>query len=148
MDGIGDLVLSEAVYQMAGGDPIAAEAAMNFLPSGNNPPDPEIATTPTVGIAVNHRVALLLEGDTHADAPGWTPGASLRAAADPFVEGWVGSLLGRWNDAKATVTYQLSSGPATTSFTVEQLQIGALDFLALAQSTATAGQRSPLDRLI
>src|SRR6185503_7303141 len=43
MDGVGDLVMSEAVYQIAGGDPIAAEAAMNFLPQGNNPPEPEIA---------------------------------------------------------------------------------------------------------
>ncbi|HEY7372497.1 MAG TPA: hypothetical protein VIF57_10090, partial [Polyangia bacterium] len=151
MDGIGDLVLSESVYQMAGGDPIAAEAAMNFLPSGNNPPDPEVTSTPTVGIAVNHRVALLLEDDRpdqHDPAPGWTPGLSQRAAADTFVERWVGSLLGNPSDAQATVTYQLPSGPGTKSFTVDQLQIGALDFLALAQSTATAGQRSPLDRII
>jgi hypothetical protein len=151
MDGIGDLVLSEAVYQMAGGDPIAAEAAMSFLPQGNNPPDPEVTSTPTVGIAVNHRVALLLEGDQpdqHEPAAGWTPGASLRAAADTFVERWVGSLLRDPSDASATVTYQLASGPATQSFTVDQLEIGALDFLALAQSTATSGQRSPLDRLI
>ncbi len=146
VDSIGDLEMSEAIFQIAAGDVASAEAAMNFLPTGSNPPQSEVTTSPTTGIPVNHRVALLLEGTALPAAPGWTLGASPRGKADPFAEAWVGSLLGDPSNATAKLTYQLG-GPQTGSVSVADMKtIGPLDFLALAQSTSVAGQGSPLDR--
>ena len=74
VDAIADLETSEAIFQVATGDVASAQAAMNFLPDGSNPPQSEVTTSPTSGIPVSHRVALVLEGDTPT-ATGWMPGA-------------------------------------------------------------------------
>jgi hypothetical protein len=149
VDSIGDLEMSEAIFQIAAGDVASAEAAMNFLPTGTNPPEPEVTTSPTAGIPVSHRVAVVLEGDTPT-ATGWAVAGSPRGKADPFgpfVDGWVGSLLGDPRQAKATVSFQLGGTSQTTSVAVSAIPgIGPLDFLALAQSTSAFGQGSPLDR--
>lgn len=152
VDAIGDLEMSEAIFQIASGDVTSAEAAMNFLPDGSNPPASEVTSSPTAGIAVSHRVALLLEGSASPQAPGWTLGASPRGSADPFVEAWVGSLLGNPSGATAHLTYHLGGGvsgdvTATDHISFADVEtIGPLDFLALAQSTSVSGQGSPLDR--
>ncbi len=153
VDSIGDLEMSDAIFQIAASDVASAEAAMNFLPDGSNPPEPEVTTSPTAGIPVSHRVALLIEGTALPQVSGWTlvsptgPSQSPRGNVDSFAEAWIGSLLGDPSSATATVTYQLNGLPQTATVSVADMQtIGPLDFLALAQSTSTSGQGSPLDR--
>lgn len=150
MDAVGDLAISEAIYQIAAGDVTTAEAAMNFLPQGNTPPAPEVTQTPTTGLAVNHRVALILEPTTAPAVGGWNTAGSRRGAVDAFVEDWVQRQLGNPSDLNAIVTYEFGDPPApgTATITLDELNIAAVDFLAIAQSTAVAGQRSPLDRMI
>jgi hypothetical protein len=153
VDSVGDLEISEAVFQVAAGDVASAEAAMNFLPTGSNPPQSEVTNSPTAGIPVSHRVALLLEGNAPT-ATGWTlvgspsgTSRSVRGLADAFVEAWVGSLLGNPSGATASVSFQLGGNPGTSHVSVADINtIGPLDFLALAQSTSAFGQGSPLDR--
>ena len=149
VDAIADLETSEAIFQVATGDVASAQAAMNFLPDGSNPPQSEVTTSPTSGIPVSHRVALVLEGDTPT-ATGWNVGGSPRGKADPFgsfADGWVGSLLGNPSQATASLSYQLGGQSLSTKVAVSAIPgIGPLDFLALAQSTSTFGQGSPLDR--
>jgi len=146
VDAVGDLEISEAVFQIATGDVASAEAAMNFLPNGTNPPQSEVTTSPTTGVPVSHRVALLLEG-AQPQATGWTLAVSPRGHADPFVEAWAGNLLGTPTGATASVTYQLKNQSVTDHVSVADIKtIGPLDFLALAQSTSASGRGSPLDR--
>ena len=154
VDSVADLEMSEAIFQVAAGDVASAEAAMNFLPDGSNPPQSEVTTSPTTGIPVSHRVALLLEGTAPPPVVGWTlvtttqsPSLSLRGRVDSFAEAWVGRLLGDPTGATATVTYQLNGQPQTDTVRVSDIKtLGPLDFLALAQSTSASGQGSPLDR--
>ena len=149
VDAIADLEASEAIFQVATGDVASAQAAMNFLPDGSNPPQSEVTTSPTSGIPVSHRVALVLEGDTPTPT-NWNVGVSPRGKADPFgafADGWVGSLLGDPSQATASVSYQLGNQTLSTNVAVSAIPgIGPLDFLAMAQSTSTFGQGSPLDR--
>jgi hypothetical protein len=149
VDAIGDLEMSEAIFQVAAGDVASAQAAMNFLPDGSNPPQSEVTTSPTAGVGVGHRVALLLEGAAPT-ATRWTLGASPRGQADafgPFVEPWVGSLLGDPTSATASLTFQLGGNAQSATVGVADIPgIGPLDFLALAQGISAPGQGSPLDR--
>jgi len=146
VDAIGDLEMAEAVYQVAAGDVASAEAAMNFLPDGSNPPQSEITTSPGAGIPVSHRVAVLLEEEPAFPTSPWSLGASPRGQVDAFAESWVGSLLDPTH-AKASASFQLNGQSQTGSVSVAQMpNIGPLDFLALAQSTSVFGQGSPLDR--
>jgi hypothetical protein len=103
---------------------------------------------------VNHRVALVLEPTTAPPVAGWNA-STPRASVDPFVEAWAGRQLGDPTTVRATISYKVSGTPGqpqppptSTPFSMDELQVGALDFLALAQSTSVAGQRSPLDRMI
>jgi hypothetical protein len=156
VDSVADLEMSEAIFQVAAGDVASAEAAMNFLPNGSNPPESEVTSSPTTGIPVSHRVALLMEGTGLPGAPGWTlvstpqtptPSLSLRGQVDSFAEAWVGSLLGDPSNATATVAFQKGGNPGTDHVSVAKMTtIGPLDFLALAQSTSASAQGSPLDR--
>ena len=147
VDAIGDLEMSEAIFQIAAGDVVSAEAAMNFLPNGSNPPQSEITNSPTAGIPVSHRAALLLEEEPPLKTFTWKLGVSPRGNADTFAEAWVGSLLGDPTAANATVTFQLSGNSGTDTVALTDIAaLGPLDFLALAQSTSSAGQGSPLDR--
>jgi hypothetical protein len=146
VDAIGDLEMSEAVYQVAAGDVASAEAAMNFLPDGSNPPQSEVTTSPSAGIPVSHRVAVLIEEQPALPPSPWSLGKSPRGQVDAFAEAWVGSLLDPTH-ATATASFQLNGQPHSGSVSVAQMpNIGPLDFLALAQSTSVSGQGSPLDR--
>src|SRR4029078_13617649 len=107
MDAPVDVVVSEAMYQIAAGDPITAEAAMNFLPAGNNPPEPQVTDTPTKGIALSHRVALFLDPPPAPAVDGWTR-PTPRGSVDPFVEDWAERQLGDPTTVTATIRYQVS----------------------------------------
>jgi hypothetical protein len=154
MDAMGDLVISEAVHQVAAGDVLSAQAAMGFLPEGGHPPEPEITRSQTVGVGVNHRVALILEGTTQATSTGWivessAGGASPRGKADPFVDAWVAHRLGDATTISATVHFKVDGvAQPSENVALADLAIGALDFIALAQSSAGAGQGAPLERRI
>ena len=147
VDAIGDLEMSEAIFQIATGDVVSAEAAMNFLPTGSNPPQSEVTNSSTAGIPVSHRVALLIEEQPPLKTFSWKLGVSPRGNADTFAEAWVGSLLGDPSGAIATMTFQRSGNAGTDTVALTDIAaLGPLDFLALAQSTSSAGQGSPLDR--
>lgn len=154
MDALGDLVISESVFQIEAGDALTAQAVMGFLPDGGHPPEPEITRAASVGAGINHRIVLLLEGTTKPISSGWAvPNAadndSPRGQADPFVNAWVGSLLGDAASFAARVDFNLADLAQTPRpVTLAELSIGALDFLAIAQSQAAAGQGSALDRRI
>jgi hypothetical protein len=100
VDAVGDLVLTEGVHQLVQGNHVRAAAALSALAEGKAPPRPEVVDTPVPGRRVEHRLLLQLPpvadaAAAAAHAPGWdlvplTP----RAAAEPTVNRWLGTLIG------------------------------------------------------
>lgn len=100
VDAVGDLVLTEGVYQLVQGNHVRAAAALSALAEGKAPPRPEVVDTPVPGRRVEHRVMLQLPpiadpAASGALAPGWdvvplTP----RAIAEPTLNRWLGTLIG------------------------------------------------------
>jgi hypothetical protein len=100
IDAVGDLVLTEGVYQLVQGNHVRAAAALSALAEGKAPPRPEVVDTPVPGRRVEHRLLLQLPpvadpASPGAVAPGWdlvplTP----RAAAEPTLNRWLGTLIG------------------------------------------------------
>lgn len=111
LDAVGDVLLSEAVYQTVAGNQDRAGAALAALDRQQRPVAPEVVQSPRSGTTVAHRVLVLLRDAT---APGW-PGDP-RAGAEPRLNAWVARLLGppesvvfagevrRGGAARATVT--------------------------------------------
>jgi hypothetical protein len=85
-DALGDLSISEAVFQIVRGNFGRGGGLMDAISRGSRPPDPDVVDTPSGGIDLTHRVALLF-------ASGVTPSAAWsgiaqhpRAAAEPWLD--------------------------------------------------------------
>jgi hypothetical protein len=93
VDAVADLLLAEGVHQLVAGNPERAAASLGTLAAGDHaPPDPEIVRTPAAGQALTYRV-VIAGGAAGPAATGWAAGGA-RAAAEPFLERWAGSMLG------------------------------------------------------
>src|SRR5690606_9289793 len=92
LDAVADLVLAESVHHVAQGNPVRAGATLEAVAHGEAPPPRiDVVRTPRTGIGTTHRLAVLLDATTVAQAWGaQTP----RALAEPLLNAWVAQLLG------------------------------------------------------
>lgn len=121
IDGTADLMLAEAVHQMAQGNPKRASAAMDAAGRGEGPPpEPDVISTRTAPAMVTHRLISLLP-----DSGGWSTIAP-RALAQPMLEHWAGQRLG---SPKNIVLAKSAQGRAIT---LADAEVSALDFVALS----------------
>jgi hypothetical protein len=148
LDAAADLLTAEGVYQLVRGNPAGAAASLDALAQGLRPPDPEIAAAPRGGIALTHRVAVVL-GDPPAAVPApWPTTPTERALASPAVDGWAAALLGDPSTVRCRVRIVEADGTESAKeITLAQLDLRPIDVLALAPAgpSAAAGE---LDRRI
>lgn len=143
VDAIADLLMSESVYQLVQGNTAGASASLDALARGVRAPDPEVVKSPRGGSALTHRVALLLGGAPLAPA-GWgaiplTP----RAAADPWMDGWLGALIGDPARVRCAVTYTDSTVPPVVrpiEVTLADLLLRPIDVLQAVTAAASEAQ--------
>lgn len=144
-DSLADLVLSESVYQLLQSRTAAGSAAMDAS-TGAPAADPDIATQPRGGRSITHRVAMVL-GTSAAAPPATTP----RAKAEPYLNAWVGDLLGDLSQVVCKVYFQ--GGTGTRLVAMSELQLDPIDVLSLSRSLArgvisSGGHDSELDRRV
>ncbi|MCI0689901.1 MAG: hypothetical protein L0Y54_22080 [Sporichthyaceae bacterium] len=134
VDAIGDLVLTEGVYQLVQGNHVRAAAALSALAEGTAPPRPEVADTPVPGRHLSHRVLVQLppvdarNPGTEPFGPGWdalpvTP----RAAAEPSLNRWLGTLLGPPGHTR--VRFVDDTGAPAREVTLTALGLQPIDLL-------------------
>jgi hypothetical protein len=151
VDAVADLLLAESVHQVVRGSTMASSAGLDALAQGVRPPEPHVGRAPTGGITLTHRLALVLGATPMPLLDGWASTATPRAATEPRLDGWVGSLLGDPREVRCRVRYpDATTGQPDHEVTVtlDQLQLRPLDVLALAHATATEPQASELDRRV
>lgn len=143
MDALGDLSISEAVFQVMRGN-VGNSALMDAISRGQRPPRPDIVDTPRGGIDLTHRVAILLAG-TPATSAAWAGIASHpRAAAEPWLDACLSQLLPDPATVRCQVQYQEGGVTQTKTVTLLDLNVGPLDVLSLADAAQTP-QRSELE---
>jgi hypothetical protein len=92
-DAIGDLSVAESVYQAVQGNYVRAAAGLDAFCRGEALPSrPEVVRTPRTGVALTHRIMVVLSTLHSVDASGWTQ--KPRATAEPNLNAWVAQLLG------------------------------------------------------
>jgi hypothetical protein len=128
-DAYADLMLAESVHQLVMGNTSRSAAVLDGIGGGDAPPvDPEVIRTPQRGVAFTQRLLVLVpEGGASA---GWNETAA-RAAAEPRLEAWAGSLLG-----PATAVAVTAPG-AAGNLTLADTGLCALD---VVYDAATPGQ--------
>ena len=144
IDAVADLLTAESVYQMTSGNTGGANASLDAMAKGVRPPDPAIAQQPLAGIPLTHRVAIVLGGEARA-VDGWTGEPTPRALAEPYVDGWVGRLLGDPRLVRCRVRLTLppddpdAASPAEVTeqpVTLSELQLRPIDVLDLARAAS------------
>jgi hypothetical protein len=116
VDSVADLIVAEGVFQLARGNLPAAPASLDNLVSGGVPPAPEIARSPRSGVGLTHRVVYLFPSDAATSPPStWTASATPRAAADPVLNAWLGTIIGDPSKVTAKVSYTDSTSAQKTA---------------------------------
>ena len=148
-DALGDLVMSESVYQIVQGNHVRAAAVLESLGKGRAMQTPQIIDTPRTGTVVTQRVLWQLPVAT-APAAGWGgAAASLRATAEPALNAYLGQLLGPAAGIRCVVRVQAAPGPPPTAtpapvdtFTVSvaDLKWQPIDYFYHALDQATLAQ--------
>ncbi len=137
---LGDVSMAEAVFQVIRGNFGRAGGLMDAISKGDRPPDPDVITTPRGGLDLTQRVAVLIAG-APAVAPAWSGvGLHPRAAAEPRLEAWLTGLLPDPSTVTCSVQYTASGAAQSASVSLLQLDVGALDCLAMADAAAIPQQ--------
>lgn len=156
LDAVGDLLVAEGVFQLAGGNMHGALPSLRNLSRGGRPPSPEVAQSPRAGRGLTHRLVYVFQDPQPVLSTNWPSALSARAQAEPTLNAWLGSLIGDPSKVKATVTFTTSAGPQTVSVFLgnrsdpqaKQLGLHPLDVLALARAVLQPGQAGLLDTRI
>ena len=147
-DALGDLSISEAVFQIIRGNFGRGGGLMDAISRGSRPPDPDVVDTPSGGIDLTHRVALLFAG-AMATNPAWS-GIPLhpRAAAEPWLDAWLTQVLPDPATVRCQVQYKdATNQPQTAIVALKDLQVGPLDLIAMSE-TAQTPQQSELENRV
>jgi hypothetical protein len=91
IDSVSDLLVSESVYQLVGGNLDGSAAAMSALDKQTRPPEPRVVKTPHSTRGYTQRVVVALQG---SDAGAWAPMNDLAAQVEPRLNAWLARLLG------------------------------------------------------
>ena len=149
LDSLGDLVISESVYQIVQGNHSRAAAVIAALAQGKTIPDPEIVRTPRSGLAVSHRlVAAMVPADARTFSPELVAEADLdkarrenlpsawsdlpmtpRAAAEASLNRWLGDRLGSPERIVARITDEATG--QDTPVSVADLGLQPIDLLMI-----------------
>jgi hypothetical protein len=144
VDGLADVLTAESIFQAVRGNTMAAVASLDSMASGVSPPAPEVVRTPLGGVSVTQRLAVALAGAAVPGTGAWgarTP----RAAAEPFLDDWVGTLLGPPSEIGCTVHFADGSAHDVR---LAALRLRPIDFVALARTPPSNSGDSELDRRV
>jgi len=138
---LGDLSMAETVFQIIRGNFPRSGGLMDAISKGDRPPDPDVVTTQRGGIDLTHRVAVLLAGQPAAN-PTWAGVTTHpRAAAEPWLDAWLTTLLPDPSTVVCSVQYTDTTGAIdTANVSLLDLDVGALDCLGMADAAQVAQQ--------
>jgi hypothetical protein len=145
---LSDVLLAESVFQLTTGNTAGASASLEGMAQGLRPPDPEFIRAPVSGTSITHRALYLLAekgGKPLALSPRWRTTPTPRSQAEPYLDAWVGSLLG---DPAQILCKVLDSHGSSLTVSLENLALRPLDFLALARASSSGEAESELDRRV
>jgi len=145
-DALGDLSITEAVFQVIRGNFGRGAGLMDAISRGSRPATPDVVDTPQGGVDLTHRVLVLLAG-APTENPAWAGVAQhARAASEPWLDAWLSQLLPDPSTVRCEVKYD-DVGPQSTIVALSDLNAGPLDVLAMSDA-AEVPQRSELENRI
>jgi hypothetical protein len=133
-DALGDLAISESVYQMVQGNHVRASAMLTALSDGHNIPDPQIIDTARGGAVVTQRMVLNFapKNTSTAKAAGWGSTSTVRALTEPTFNNWLGQTLGPAKNIKYVLKkVDVNKKVTKKSLSITSLNMQPLDFVSI-----------------
>jgi hypothetical protein len=146
-DALADLSISEAVFQIIRGNFGQAGTLMDAISKGARPPNPEVVNTPRGGLDLTHRVGLLFAGNPSVNAAWSGVPLNPRAAAEPWLDAWLGQLLPDPATVICDVNYHDAGGDHIQQISLADMNVGPLDVLAMSDVGQNA-QKGELENRI
>lgn len=111
-DALGDVAVSESVYQLVQGNHVRAAAVLTALAEGKNIPDPQVINIHRSGTIVTQRVMLNLQvKDGQVKPAGWDGEASVRFLTEPSFNHWLASAFGPAANIRYVITKEQENQP-------------------------------------
>ncbi|HEX8658840.1 MAG TPA: hypothetical protein VF690_14950 [Hymenobacter sp.] len=150
VDALGDLTVSEGIYQATMGNADQASAVLESVAKGKFPVNPEVVNPPRAGKTLTHRVLLHLPA-SDASLSAWGTLRTPRAQAEPGLNRWLAPFFGDPSTVELDYEYQPNAGAdvvTTVSLIgLDELSIQPIDLLYLLEADALR-PGSALDVLI
>ncbi len=142
VDAVGDTVTAESVYHLVRGNPLKVGATLSAVAAGETPPpDLEVTRTPRSGVGLEHRLLVLFSGPYLGSSHWPASNERVRAAAEPYINGWACRLLGDPQQVRIPAEYLDGDGHsvlATHEIRLVEMPVSASDCVY-----ATGGHRDP-----
>ena len=129
-DAVSDLGIAESVHQALLGATDAAAATLDAYSRGRMPALPEVTRTPRQGIAMTHRMGLMLNATPPAGSPWPAIDLTPRAVAEPVLNHWFASRLPA-PDRIGVVTGIDGDAGAPHVVTVAALELQPIDLIEI-----------------
>ena len=133
-DALGDLAISESVYQMVMGNHVRASAMLTALAEGKNIPEAQIIDTPRNGLVVTQRVILNFAAitDLTTIAAGWGSVPTIRSMTEPSFNNWLGATLGAASAIKYVLTKKNNNNIVTKiSSSISNINLQPIDLFLI-----------------
>jgi hypothetical protein len=135
VDAVADLLTAESVFQIIRGNSEKSASVLDAVGQGLRPPEPEIAVQPRSGTNLTHRVAVLLGGEPLSPDVWFGVADTPRSAAEPYLDRWVGALLGDPAKVQCRLQFVIASNqPDVRTVRLSELGLRPLDVLALTKT--------------
>jgi hypothetical protein len=146
-DALGDLSISEAVFQVIRGNFGRGSGLMDAISRGTRPATPDVVDTPRGGVDLTHRILLLLAGAPAMNMAWNGIPQHPRAAAESWLEAWLSQFLPDPTTVRCEVKWIDGGNPKQKIIALGDLQVGLLDTLVLSDA-AEVPQQSELEQRI
>ena len=141
-DALGDVAISESVYQIVQGNHVRAAAMLSSLGDGTLMPEPQVVNTPRTGTVVTHKVLLHIQPTVNAPVD-WAATMTPRAKAEPSLNHWIGEKIGSPENVRCLV--KRVDNDQVLSITLNELNIQPIDLLFLLSGNREIGNPNLLD---
>jgi hypothetical protein len=139
LDALGDLVVTESVYQIAQGNVQRAAAFADIMSGSSAFTEPEVILSPMRSNYFQNRI--LLNMDVNATSH-WSETASPRKTLDPALNAWITSILGNAANIHFAIEYKETTEGETVTTTdtllMDELDVEPIDLLSTIQSANTS----------
>jgi len=144
LDALGDLGVSEGIFQAARGNPDRAAAVLDGVAQGLFPPEPDFVHPPQAGLTLTQRVLVQLPAPLPTGS-GW-PAATPRAQVTPRLNAWLAQFFPAPSGLQLQVRWGAASPAPAQSVALAAAGLHPIDLLYLLQDNALQAG-SDFDRL-